>query len=183
MTLTNDNLLLLRRMTFTNDDLDTCTAQRWRWGAAIHSILLLSPFLLLSIQVVQLQHRTRMNWINQSMVISLYYFPSSFFSSFVVQYSRVRSSEQHLGITSETTASGGKTKRNENGINPTNHQHDDHLLNTNKNFWYKNSFLPVDSTFASVVIIEFLLMRWLLKDTTQKEEELIAAPVVAVVVV
>ena len=182
MTLTNDNLLLLRRMTFTNDDLDTCTAQRWRWGAAIHSILLLSPFLLLSIQVVQLQHRTRMNWINQSMVISLYYFPSSFFSSFVVQYSRVRSSEQHLGITSETTASGGKTKRNENGINPTNHQHDDHL-NTNKNFWYKNSFLPVDSTFASVVIIEFLLMRWLLKDTTQKEEELIAAPVVAVVVV
>ena len=56
-----------------------------------------------SIQQVQVQHRRRKN---QSM-ISLYYFPSSFYSSFVVHYSRVRN---NIG-----TSSWGK--RNENKIN------------------------------------------------------------------
>ena len=68
MTLTNDNLLLLQRVTFTNDDLDTCKAEM----GGIHS-LLLSPFLL-SIQV-QVQHRRRLNEsINDlSLLLSLFF--------------------------------------------------------------------------------------------------------------
>ena len=113
-------------------------------------------------------------WINaDQLIISLYYFPSSFYSSFVVHYSQTRND---LGTTSRSHG-GNETRKMESITNHRQEQNDDHL-DTKKNCWY-NSFLPVD-TFASVIINEQLLMRWLLKDMMQKEEGLIAAPAVTV---
>ena len=133
MTLTNDNLLLLQRVTFTNDDLDTCKAEM----GGIHS-LLLSPFLVLSIQV-QVQHRRR--FLNES-INDLSLLLSLFFLFFVRR---------------PLLASSGEMK-----LQSITNQHDNHL-NTKNSFLATTSYIMPRIVllffFIPAVVIHDLLIR------------------------